>query len=60
MTTNDKKRVTLFLKPKLLKQAKVQAVLEEISLAVLVEKALIKYFSKEKTIKKGEILNERR
>ena len=52
MTNNDKQRVTLFLNPKLLKQAKVQAVVEEMSLAVLVERALVKYLPKEITIKK--------
>ena len=46
MTNNNKKRVTLFLNPKLLKIAKVQAVVEDMSLTVLVEKALIKYLPK--------------
>ncbi len=64
MTNNDKQRVTLFLNPKLLKRAKMQAVVEDIGLTVLVEKALIKYLSREAiklarlTLKKkgGEII----
>lgn len=53
MTTNKKKqRVTLFLTPAIAKQAKVQAVIEEVSLTKLVEKALIKYLPKETVIKK--------
>lgn len=55
MTNNDKQRVTLFLNPKLLKQAKVQAVIEEISLTSLVEIALAKYLPRETTIKKANI-----
>jgi hypothetical protein len=55
MTTNNKKRVTLFLNPDLLKHAKAQAVVGEMSLTVLVEKALIKYLPKETVIKKAEI-----
>ncbi len=53
MTTKRKKqRVTLFLTPAIAKQAKAQAVIEEISLTKLVEKALIKYLPKETVIKK--------
>lgn len=55
MTTDNKQRVTLFLNPKLLKQAKAQAVVEEMSLTVLVERALVKYLPKETIIKKIEI-----
>ena len=36
-------RVTLFLKPALLKQARAQAVVDEVTLTSLVEKALISY-----------------
>lgn len=52
MTNKKKQRVTLFLNPELLKRAKVQAVVEEISLTVLVEKVLTKYLPKEITISK--------
>ena len=55
MTTNDKQRVTLFLNPKLLKQAKAQAVIEEITLTALMELALVSYLPKETVIKKVQI-----
>jgi predicted HicB family RNase H-like nuclease len=54
MTTKDQQRTTLFLNPAIAKQAKAQAVLEEISLTALVEKALIKYLPKETIIKNVE------
>ncbi len=57
MTNDKKQRVTLFLNPSLLKQAKAQAVVEEISLTNLIERALIKYLPKETIIKKIEINN---
>lgn len=50
--SNEKQRVTLFLNPKLLKKAKVQAVVEDMSLTVLVERALVQYLPKVKIIKK--------
>ncbi len=52
MTINKKQRVTLFLNPKMLKQAKAQAIVEETSLTTLIEKALAKYLPSETTIKK--------
>lgn len=52
MTTTDKQRTTLFLKPNILKQAKAQAVIEEITLTTLIEKALINYLPDETVIKK--------
>jgi hypothetical protein len=55
MTTKDDQRVTLFLNPDLLVQAKAQAVVEKRTLTTLVEKALIKYLPKETIIKKVEI-----
>ena len=55
MIANNKKRVTLFLNPSLLKHAKAQAVVEEHSLTILVEKALIKYLPKETILKNVEI-----
>lgn len=45
--TSDKQRTTLFLTPAIAKHAKAQAVLEEISLTTLVERALMKYLPKE-------------
>lgn len=55
MTTNTKKRVTLFVKPALAKQARAQAVLEDLTLTQLVEKALIQYLPQETVIKKVKI-----
>lgn len=52
MATTDKQRTTLFLKPNLLKQAKAQAVIEDITLTSLIERALIKYLPEETVIKK--------
>jgi predicted HicB family RNase H-like nuclease len=49
---NNKKRLTLFINPAIAKHARAQAVLEEISLTALVERALIKYLPKETVIKK--------
>lgn len=56
MTTNKKQRVTLFLNPSIIKHARAQAVVEELTLTALVEKALIKYLPKETVIKKVEII----
>jgi hypothetical protein len=52
MTTKDKQRVTLFLHPDILKHAKAQAVIEELTLTSLVERALIKYLPKTTIINK--------
>jgi predicted HicB family RNase H-like nuclease len=52
MTTNNKQRITLFINPAIARHAKVQAVVEELSLTNLVEKALIDYLPKETVIKK--------
>jgi len=54
-TNNDRQRVTLFLNPDLLKQAKAQAVIEEFSLTSLVERALVKYLPKETILKKADL-----
>lgn len=55
MLTNTKQRITLFINPTIVKHARAQAVLEELTLTSLVEKALIKYLPKEIVIKKSEI-----
>lgn len=55
MDTDKKQRTTLFINPLIVKHAKAQAVVEEISLTALVEKALIKYLPKEIVIIKPEI-----
>lgn len=50
--TTKKQRVTLFLNPSIAKHARAQAVVDDLSLTGLVEKALIKYLPKETVIKK--------
>jgi hypothetical protein len=55
MTTSDKQRMTLFVNPSIAKHARAQAVVEEITLTAIVEKALIKYLPAETVIKKVEI-----
>jgi hypothetical protein len=54
-TTNSKQRVTLFLNPKLLVHAKAQAVIQDLTLTVLVEKALVAYLPDEIIVKKPKI-----
>ena len=56
MTTIRKQRTTLFINSDIAKQAKAQAVVEDLSLASLVEKALTIYLPKETIIKKVEII----
>jgi len=53
--SNNKQRVTLFVNPSILKHARAQAVVEDLSLTALVEKALINYLPKETIIKKAYI-----
>jgi hypothetical protein len=55
MTIKKKQRVTLFPNPSIVKHARTQAIVEEITLTALVEKALIKYLPKETVIKKIKI-----
>ncbi|MDP1833520.1 MAG: hypothetical protein Q8L11_01120 [Candidatus Moranbacteria bacterium] len=55
MTKNEKKRVTLFLNPVLLKHVKAQAIVEGRSLTAMVELALIRYLPKETILKKSDI-----
>jgi hypothetical protein len=55
MTNHKKQRVTLFINPAIAKQARAQAVVEELTLTNLVEKALISYLPKETIIKKIKI-----
>ncbi|HJY98407.1 MAG TPA: hypothetical protein VJ227_01695 [Patescibacteria group bacterium] len=50
-----KQRVTLFVNPSILKQARAQAVVDELSLTALVEKALVNFLPKETVIKKLQI-----
>lgn len=55
MTTTSKQRVTLFLNPSIAKHARAQAVVEDLTLTTLVEKALVKYLPKVTVIKKVEV-----
>ena len=55
MINSDKQRVTLFLKPAITKQARAQAIIEDITLTKLIERALIQYLPKETVIKKIEL-----
>jgi hypothetical protein len=57
MTTIKKQRITLFINPSIAKHAKAQAIVDEVTLTTLVEKALIKYLPKETVIKKAETEN---
>ena len=54
MVDKSKKRTTLFLKPSVAKHAKAHAIVEEITLTKLVEKALVAYLPKETVIKKAD------
>lgn len=55
MATKDKQRVTIFIHPAIAKHARAQAVVEDITLTELVEKALVNYLPKETIIKKIEL-----
>ena len=55
MADSNKQRVTLFINPKLLKHAKAQAVIEEMSLTTLVERALVKHLPVKTVIKKVDV-----
>lgn len=56
MSSDSKQRITLFLNPAVVKHARAEAVLEDLTLATLVEKALIGYLPGEIIIKKPEII----
>jgi hypothetical protein len=55
-TSSSKQRITLFINPSLAKQARAQAVIEDLTLTSIVEKALIRYLPDEIVIKKSTIL----
>ena len=56
MTTNYKQRITLFINHSIVKQARAQAIVEELSLTDFVEKALINYLPTETVIKKVNLI----
>jgi len=56
MTTNTKQRITLFINTSIAKHARAQAVVEDLTLTNLVEKALIEYLPQKTVIKKAKII----
>lgn len=58
MTSTSTQRTTLFLNSLIVKHARAQAVVEDMTLTKLVEKALIAYLPKEIIIKKPIIRTE--
>jgi len=52
MSTKNNQRVTIFINPAIVTQARVQAVVEKLTLTALIEKALLIYLPKETIIKK--------
>jgi hypothetical protein len=55
ITSKGKQRVTLFIRPSMVKHARAQAVIEDLTLTGLVERALVAYLPKELIIGKVEI-----
>jgi hypothetical protein len=53
--TNTKRRMTIFIKPSVAKHARTQAIVEELTLSKLVEKALLAYLPNEIVIKKTRV-----
>jgi len=51
-SSGNKQRITLFIDPSITKQSTAQAVIEEITLTALVERALLNYLPPETIIKK--------
>lgn len=56
-SSSTKKRLSVYLKSSILKHAKANAVIEELTLTDLVEKALVAYLPKLLIIKKPLLLN---
>ena len=56
MTTNYKQRITLFINHFMVKEARGQVIVEELSLTDFVEKALINYLPTETVIKKVNLI----
>lgn len=52
MTANKLQRVTIFLNSSVVKQAKAQAIIEDLNLSKLVEKALVKFLPEKIVINK--------
>lgn len=56
MSTGTKQRITLFINPSIAKQARAQAIIEDLTLSKLVGTALINYLPKETIIKKTKLV----
>ena len=54
ITTISKQRITLFMNPSIITQAKAQAVIDKVTLTELVEKALHTYLPKVTIITKND------
>ncbi len=52
MSNTSKQRLTLFLKPSVIKHAKAAAIIEDMTLAQLVEKSLTEYLPEKIVIEK--------
>ena len=50
-TISTKRRVTIFMHPSITKQARAQAIIEDLTLTRLIEKALLQYLPKETVLK---------
>jgi hypothetical protein len=55
MSSTSKQRITLFINSSIVKHARAQAIVEDVALSQLIEKALISYLPKETVIKKPNI-----
>ncbi len=55
MTSDKKQRITLFMNPSIAKHARAQAVVDDMTLTMLIEKALIAYLPKKTVIKKAQL-----
>lgn len=58
MSSDTKQRVTIFINPSIATQARAQAVVENLTLTALIEKALLNYLPKETIIKKADIRDQ--
>ncbi len=52
MLDENKQRITLFINPAIITQARAQAVVEKLTLTALIENSLLKYLPKETIIRK--------
>ncbi len=52
MLNENKQRITLFINPAIITQARAQAVVEKLTLTALIEIALLNYLPKETIIRK--------